>query len=114
MEDRVQVSILLDLYGELLTEKQNNIMDLYFNDDLSLSEISELTNTSRQAIFDIIKRCQKLLLEYEKKLKLMDSNNKLKKLKYSIISELEILKNSIDKDKSIEIINDIEKKIMNI
>ena len=75
MEDRFKISILLDHYGPLLTEKKLDIMSLYYNEDLSLAEISEINKTSRQAIYDLIKRCCKQLLVYEKKLELMKKQN---------------------------------------
>ena len=75
MEDRFKISILLDHYGPLLTEKQLDIMSLYYNEDLSLAEISEINKTSRQSIYDLIKRCCKQLLVYEKKLELMKKQN---------------------------------------
>lgn len=88
MEDKIKVSILMDYYKELLTEKQRDIMDLYYNEDLSLSEISEHTNTSRQAIYDVIKRCNKLLINYEKKLKLAEKDAKMRYNKELIIKKI--------------------------
>lgn len=74
MDDRFEISQLMDFYGPLLTEKQLNIMELYYNDDLSLAEIAEINQTSRQAIHDLIKRCYKQFLSYESKLKLLQKS----------------------------------------
>ena len=97
MEDRVEISLLMDFYGPLLTEKQNEIMQWYYNDDLSLSEIAELNKTSRQAIHDLIKRCYKQLLSYESKLNLLQKSMNREK---EIINFLDCLKNkySIDNE----------------
>ena len=91
MDDRVEISLLMDLYGSLLTEKQRNIMELYYNEDLSLSEIAELNETSRQAIHDLIKRCYKSLLSYESKLHLLQKSMAHKE---KIANLLEYFKNS--------------------
>ncbi|MGL4731617.1 MAG: putative DNA-binding protein [Clostridium sp.] len=112
MEKRFELSLLLDFYGSLLTEKQVNVMELYFNEDLSLKEISEITKTSRQAIHDIIKRCESLLLEYEKKLNLLEKSMKLESTKQKTINKLKSLK--IDNEKNSIIIDDIIKDIVEI
>ncbi|KYH29910.1 putative DNA-binding protein [Clostridium thermopalmarium DSM 5974] len=98
MEDRIKISILMDYYKELLTDKQKDIMELYYNQDLSLSEISELTDTSRQAIHDLIKRCNKLLIDYEYKLKLVEKSNKLRKVKDIIIEKINRLEEQSDSE----------------
>ena len=97
MVDRVEVSLLMDLYGSLLTEKQRDVMEWYYNDDLSLAEIAEVNKTSRQAIHDLIKRCYKQLLSYESKLNLLQKSVNREheiinfldtsKIKYSIADE---------------------------
>lgn len=64
--------MLYDFYGELLTEHQKSVYEEVINNDMSYSEIAKLNNISRQGVFDMIKRCDKKLEEYEEKLKLVD------------------------------------------
>ena len=88
MEDRVEISLLMDIYSPLLTEKQKNIMELYYNDDLSLAEIAELNNTSRQAIHDLIKRCYKQILSYEDKLNLLKKSLEKESVIEALLSDM--------------------------
>lgn len=99
MEERFKISILIDLYDVLLTEKQKDILILYYNDDLSLAEIAEITSTSRQAVFDIIKRCHKLLLEYESKLNLLENESKKEIFKNNLLNMMDsLLKENSDSE----------------
>jgi uncharacterized protein len=106
MEDRIVVSLLLDFYGVLLTDKQNEILNLYYNEDLSLTEISEITKTSRQAVYDIIKRCHKQLMEYEIKMQLMEKSNELQSNKANIIENINKLLGEVSEPQK-EILMDI-------
>lgn len=67
MDKKVETAILLDLYKGLLTEKQAEAMDLYYNEDLSLSEIAENTLVTRQAVRDSLLKGERILLETEEK-----------------------------------------------
>lgn len=89
MKQTEEMNEYLDWYGSLLTEKQQNICDLYFREDFSLSEISENYEISRAAVLDTIKRSEKLMIEYEKKLKLIEKYHARKEI-YGKIKELEI------------------------
>ena len=85
------ISDLLGIYGKLLTEYQLEIMELYYFEDLSLKEIADNKNVSRNAIFTLIKRVEKILLDYEDKLKL---NNKINKIEEKL-NDNQILKDYI-------------------
>ena len=66
-EGRWTQSILLDFYGELLTDKQRECFDLHYNEDLSLSEIAEQLGISRQGVWDNIRRAEGAMKEIEEK-----------------------------------------------
>ena len=68
MDKKIEVSMLLDLYKGLLTDKQAETMDFYYNEDLSLSEIAENLGITRQGVRDALVKGEKALLEAEEKL----------------------------------------------
>ena len=88
MEKNVQISMLCQIYGKLLTSKQLGILEDYYNLDLSLSEIAENNNITRQAVRDIIKKGEKKLFEFEEKLQIMKNMQKQEKQITDILSEL--------------------------
>ncbi|MFD2760371.1 putative DNA-binding protein [Lentibacillus juripiscarius] len=71
-----RINYLFDFYQSLLTPKQRSYMDMYFREDYSLGEISELLQVSRQAVYDNIRRTEKMLEAYETKLGLYDKFQK--------------------------------------
>ena len=72
MERIVEQALLYDFYGELLTEHQKQIYEDFILNDLSLSEIAEERGISRQGVHDLVKRCNKILKDYEEKLHLVE------------------------------------------
>ncbi len=76
LEKTMRLNYLFDFYQSLLTPKQQEYMNMYYLEDLSLVEISELANVSRQAIYDNIKRTEAILESYEEKLLLYDKFKK--------------------------------------
>jgi uncharacterized protein len=79
LEKVSHIVLLKDFYGPLLTEKQQNVLNLHYENDWSLSEIATEMNTSRQAVYDLIKRSESLLEEYEQKLKLVEKFQQARK-----------------------------------
>ena len=71
-ENAFEMCFLFDFYGAMLTPRQQEIFDLYYNDDLSLSEISEQMQISRQAVRDSITRSKNLMNDFERRLGLVE------------------------------------------
>ncbi|MGM9524705.1 MAG: YlxM family DNA-binding protein [Peptococcaceae bacterium] len=80
LEQRTRMAVLYDLYSGLLTEKQQNVFDLYYQCDLSLGEIAAEQQISRTAVHDLIKRTEHLLEKYEAKLHLAQRELERKKI----------------------------------
>ncbi|MDD5944429.1 MAG: sigma factor-like helix-turn-helix DNA-binding protein [Clostridia bacterium] len=72
MLDILKTTLLYDFYGELLTDKQKEIYELFYQNDMSLTEIGAELGISRQAVRDQLKRTEKILSEYEDKLRLVE------------------------------------------
>ena len=79
-EKDLHISFLLDFYGEVLSERKRTVLDLYYNDDLSLAEIAEEIGISRQGVRELIKKAEEELRFYEEKLGLA---KKLKRVEAS-------------------------------
>lgn len=105
IEDRNQIILLIDVYGELLTEKQKRILELYFFDDLSLVEISKINNSSRQSILYSIDKSINQLKIFESKMKILEKDRELKEKKEFLIGEL---KKCLDYNLNSKIYNYIE------
>lgn len=71
MKQIAEMALLFDFYGPLLTDKQSKIWDLYYQMDFSLSEIADQEEISRQAVYDLLKRTEKILEGYEQRLGLV-------------------------------------------
>ena len=95
MEKSVKFSMLLEIYGKVLTEKQADTIDLYYNQNLSLSEIAEEIGITRQAVRKSLIEAEKNLLDYENKLgffeKQVQRKNKIDKI-LKIVKDNELIK----------------------
>ena len=89
LEKTTRLNLLYDFYQQLLTEKQRQYVELYFQDDYSLGEIAEEFGISRQGVYEHIKRAEALLEEYESKLQLLSKYQQ----RQSILDELEEMLN---------------------
>ena len=99
MDEKVKISILCEIYGKLLTKKQYEFINDYYNNDLSLSEIAENHGITRQAVNDLLKKGAKKLFEYEEKLGIMKKTMMQEEKIAVILSEItKIKQQSSDKE----------------
>lgn len=104
LDKTLKVSRLLDLYGGLLTDKQREVLDMYYNCDMSLAEVGEELNISRQGVRDALIRAVNCLVEVEEKVGALKSFEKIR-------TSLESLADGTDKvdaDKVMAIAKGIE------
>ncbi len=92
MEKNVEVSLLFSFYGKMLTDRQSDTIELYYNEDLSLAEVGAELGISRQGVRDNLKRAEAILYDTEERLGLMqrflDIKNKLREID-RIIADIE-------------------------
>lgn len=68
MSKNLEITYLIDFYGDVLTEKQRDVLEQYYNEDLSLAEIAQNAGISRQGVRDAVKRGEGVLLDLEEKI----------------------------------------------
>src|SRR5690554_3388219 len=76
VDKTVRMNLLFDFYGQLLTDRQRRFFEMYYAEDLSLGEIAEHFDVSRQAVYDILKRSAKALESFEERLGLVAQHAK--------------------------------------
>ena len=111
MDKKVEISMLWEIYGSLLTDKQNEYIDYYYNQDLSLSEIAENDGITRQAVRDIIKKGERKLFEYEEKLLFMKKTITQEQKIQAILSELTKIQTNSSDRKVANILDSIKKEL---
>ena len=95
IDKMVEIGLLFEQYKELLTDKQKEIVSLYYEENYYLGEISENLNVSSQGVYDTLKRSEKILREYESKLHLVSKNNNQEKILKSLEDKIVDIKQDL-------------------
>ncbi|HQA50794.1 MAG TPA: YlxM family DNA-binding protein [Syntrophomonadaceae bacterium] len=107
-----QIILLKDFYGPLLTMRQQEVLNLYYEQDWSLSEIASQYNITRQAVYDLVKRSERLLQDYEQRLHLVkrfqDTQAQIEEV-YRLLNNADIDQDTIDR--AVEILRHISDSI---
>ena len=97
-EKNLEIGLLLDFYGELISDSRRQAAELYYNEDLSLAEIAEDVGITRQGVRDSIAKAKAQLTEYEEKLGLAEKFRVIESTLSDIVPKLEALRDSADGD----------------
>ena len=97
-EKNLNISLLLDFYGDILSERQFDMLSLYYNEDCSLAEIAETYSISRQGVRSVLKKSEAILYDMENKLGLAARFIKMRDKSAEIASELDIINSTINND----------------
>ncbi len=114
MAKNLNISVLLDFYAPMLTDKQREVVEFYYNEDLSLSEIAEHSNISRQGVRDSIKRGEDSLNDLESKLHFAERIVKLSEQLDEIRKLAELINEKSSQNKSSNSITENSKHILDI
>lgn len=108
MRKNLNYSFLFDFYGDLLRDKQRDVIDYYYNDDLSLAEIAEHMDITRQGVHDLLKRTEQALLEYEKILGLYSQSLLNETLIAEINDDIQKLKGIYESPEALKLLENIQ------
>lgn len=108
MDKNLEISLLFDFYGVMLTETQQQAVNLYYNDDLSLKETADILSMSRQGVRDALSRAKNMLYDYEEKLRLCERFSKNKLDFEKILEASEKIEKLTDNDEVIALTHDIK------
>ena len=107
MEKNLEISLLFDFYGQMLTPTQQEAVNLYYNDDLSLLEVAQILSMSRQGVRDALNRSKKSLYTFEENLKLYERFSKTQQGLVTIIEKAQRLESLSLDDEIIKLSSDI-------
>ena len=97
-EKNLNISLLLDFYGDILSDRQKDMLDMYYNDDCSLAEIAGCYDISRQGVRSVLKKGETILIDMENKLGLASRFVKMRDKSAEIASELDLINTKINND----------------
>lgn len=109
MTSKTDISLLYDFYGELLNTSQQQVVELYVNEDLSLAEVSGILGISRQGVRDSLNRAEKKLRDFESKLGLMEAYRRRRERDEALFAIINDIKSTAGCDNILPQLDEIER-----